>query len=535
MMLKRILIALLLPGGVLCSAGLFAQQASDSAWWNYEYISNANPWLSSSGVTGLTRLQVNKISKAALSFQKTDGKFINFYQSDNSIAYSASTESYYRLNNRVVLQGGLEYENFNGKNMGGSALIDPYKNPVDIDEYADTTRGKKKLERYLLTGAVSALVTNRLTLGARVNYEAANYAKMKDLRHVNKLTNIQATAGASYNLGHGIELGADYTYTRRIESVSFAIYGTTDKQYISLINFGSFYGLAQLHGNYGYTSETRPLTNFTHTGALQLGLTFNENVQLVNRFSYGSRSGYYGERGTSSVVFTEHSSTLYGYEGTLSVKKQQALHSIKIKAGYEDLTNKENVYRSETSSGGNTVIVYYGQNDLLKQQVTTASLGYTAYLGISNNNPRWVLRAGADYNDRQQTVTRYPYYRKQQISSYNLHLGGERNIIKGRGMYSLLLNAAYGAGSGTAKNDGVYVPPSSSQSQPASKDNYLYQEYEFFTKPRIQLQPAIRYSYNVDKRVAPYVQLNYAYTKAFDVSFTGDTRSVISATIGCSF
>ena len=65
--------------------------------------------------------------------------------------------------------------------MGGSAFIDPYEQPFDIVEYTDTTRGVKNLETYRLAGAISTDLTHRVTLSAKVDYHAANYAKQKNL------------------------------------------------------------------------------------------------------------------------------------------------------------------------------------------------------------------------------------------------------------------------------------------------------------------------------------------------------------------
>lgn len=524
----------ILLGGALGSARLVAQQR-DSAWWNMDYIRHANARISSESVTGLTSLPVDKISTASVSFSKADGPFRNFYQSDNSYTVSAATESFYRMSPQVVLQGAVLYENFNGRNMNGSAFIDPYKSPFDIDEYSDTTAGKKKLERYLLSGAISAGISRRFTIGGRLNYEAANYAKMKDLRHVNKLTDIQATAGGAYQLSQALQLGVDYSYQRRIESVGFAIHGNMDgRRYVSLINFGSFYGLAELHTDQALTADTRPMVNNIHTASLYMDLTIQPGIELFNRFSYGKRSGYFGERETFNTAYTEHSASQYAYEGVLSVKKEDMLHTIQWKAGYEDLSNGQNIPRSETSPGGNTITVNYGRTEVLVMDITSSAIDYTAYIRVRDNNPLWTLRAGADYTGRQQTVNRYPFYRKQDIQSYRLHVGAGRNIIQGKHMFSLSLGLLYGGGGGTAKNDGTYIPPSSS-TPPATKDAYLYQEFEYLTKPRFQVDPGVRYSTIIDKNITAFLQLSYQYTKAFDVQYTGSHYNCISLTAGCSF
>lgn len=54
-----------------------------------------------------------------------------------------------------------------------------------------------------------------------------------------------------------------------METVGFGIYGTTDRQYTSLISFGGFYGRSEVFGESGYTSNTTPLFTQTHEAAFQ--------------------------------------------------------------------------------------------------------------------------------------------------------------------------------------------------------------------------------------------------------------------------
>jgi len=524
---------LLLVGGAFCSADTAAQSVSDSAWWDMEYIRHSSAWLSSGQAAGLRFLPVNKISTVQLTAEKSNGRFVNFYQSGNSLLLGAATESFFRLSPAVVLQGKLEYDHFNGKNMGGSAFIDPYKNPIDIDENADSTRGTKKLDRYRLLGAVSAQLSRKFSLSGKVDYEAANYAKIKDLRHTNQLLNLDASAGITYSISPRVELGAAYDYIRRTESVSFGIYGNTDRPYISLISFGSFYGIAELHSDNGYTSEQRPLVNNTHKVSLQANLRINPALQLFNEFSYGIRSGYFGVKGTTDIVYTEHDANEYAYTGIATLQKSRSLQHLRATVSYGETNNNENVYRRESNPGGGSMIVYYGQNNVLTQNTTRASIGYTAFLNTDNYQAKWIIKAGGNYYRREQTVIRYPFYRKQLISSYGIHADATRNMVKDKNRYSILLGTGYGAGGGTAKEDGVYQSPTGNQ--PASRDIYLYEEYEYFTSPRMSGRLELGYSRITTKNFTPYLKVNLAYTKAFDVSYLADHRLQTGLAIGCTF
>lgn len=529
---------LALSGGVLCFARAVAQQ-TDSAWRDMDYIRNGNAWLRSGNVLGLQYLSVNKISDAKAYFYKSDGEFINYYQSDNSYSAGASTESFYRLSPKVVFQGKVLYENFKGQNMGGSAFIDPYAAPLDIDEYADSTKGTKKLERYNLLGAVSAKISSRWALGGKINYEAANYAKTKDLRHINKLLNMDVQAALGYSVHKALEIGVSYDYVRRIESVVFNMFGNTDRQYLSLINYGSFFGSKELFDGSGispgYTLQSNPMVNNTHRISLQVDIHLNQRTEWFNDFSYGMRSGYFGQKESGSIVFTEHHAKQYAYNGALFLRRGSTLHNFGIKAGYENLQNMLNIYRAETDTGGTTTIVYYGQNQVLQQKITNAEMSYTGYFGVQDNNPRWTLKAGGNYYRREQTTTLYPFYRWQLLNSYAFGISGNRNFVRDKNMYSIALGLDYDSGGGTAKDDGTYITPSSSQTTPATKDNYLYEEYEYFTKPHIKSLLGLKYSRIINTQVMGFVQLGFAYTKAFDVIYTGSNFRSVNFTVGCTF
>lgn len=534
----NIISCFLLSGAVLCSVRSVSQQL-DSSWRDMDYIRSHNVWLGSGNVLGLQYLSVNKISDAKVYFNKSDGKFINYYQSDNSYTAGIATESFYRLNPKVVFQGKVIYDNFKGKDMSGSAFINPYAEPLDIDEYADTTKGSKGLERYNLLGGVSVQLSSRWTVGGKIDYQAADYAKYKDLRHINKLLNMDVETGIGYSLSKDVEAGVSYDYIRRIESMSFGTYGNSGKQYLSLVNFGSFFGLTELYGgsgnSSGYTLQTNPMVNNTHRISLQLDVHLNPKLEWFNNFSYGMRSGYFGTKETTSIVFTEHHSKQYGYNSILSFQRGATLHNISLSVNYESLKNMLNVYRAQTDTGGTTSIAYYGQNQVLDQKTINGSAGYTGYFRVKNNTPLWTLKANGNYYGRHQTITLYPFYREETINSYALNIFINRNLIRDKNMYSVSLGLDYGSGGGTPKDDGTFTTSSSSQEVPATKDNYLYQEYEYCTKPRIKGLLGLKYSHVINTQVTGFLQLEFAYTKAFDVTYTGSNFRSINFTLGCTF
>lgn len=536
---SQIVSFLLLLGGAFCSTAVKAQKET-TGWADYSYIKNATPWLTGENAAGLKELPIDNISVAEVYFRKDNGKFVNYFRSDNSYEAGANIESFYRLKPGIVLFGKISYENFRGKNMGGSAFINPYHAPFDIVEFTDSTRGTKNRELYNLTGAVSADVYNGIILGGKIDFFSANYAKDKDLRHKNKLSDLHLSLGLSYRINKTFDVGANYFYRRRTEGLEFSMYGTTDKQYKSLIDYGGFYGKTEVFGETGYTTKgtEKPLFDKYHGASLQLDVRFSPKLSLFNEFSFKDRDGYYGISSTGSIIYSTHSSTLLSYKGTLNYHSKKNLHSLNINLNSEKLDNLENVYKEEKPQGSSTsIITYYDPLKVSDKELTTASMEYTANIGINEYNPSWVLKAGFDFLERKQTSSVYPFFRKQAIRQTGFILSAVHNIVRGINMYSIMAGADYRNGSGNVNTDGVYVAPGESHVAPPSSDTYLFREYEYLTSDQLRGNLGFKYSrLFTGTGIKGYAAVNYSLTKAFDTShLEGDSHTSLLLTVGCTF
>ncbi len=526
----------MLPGGIFFSAGM-AAQGTDTRIPDFDYVKESNPWLTSGNASGLYKLPVNNISAAELYLKKNDGEYRNYFQSDNSYEYGLGAESYYRLNPRIVLYGKVNYTNFEGKNMSGSTFIHPYNNPFDIVEINDDNRGTKQLEKYHLTGAIGAEIYKGLKLGGKIDYLAENYAKFKDLRHKNNLMDMFTTLGISYQLNPAIELGANYFYRRSIEGIQFKMYGNTDKQYVSMVNYGAFYGSTELSGETGYTStgNNNPLFNEYNGVSFQIDLQLSSQIRFFNSFTFQSRSGYYGKRASASITYTGHSSDILGYEGNISLIKPQSSHIIQLKANNEKLENNQNIYKIETSTGGNTTVVYYGKSKMLDQQVFSSNIEYTGNWGVKNFQPEWITKLAVDFYSRSQTASIYPFYRKQSIQTTDIRLLVNKNIFAAKNMYGIFVGTSYGFGQGTIKDDGVYATPSSDTYKPYSNDYYLYREYEYLTASHLKIDAGFRYTRAL-KDFSLFGELAFSQTNAFDIKYLdGNQNRIIYIKIGYNF
>ena len=74
------------------------------------------------------------------------------------------------------------------------------------------------LEEQTFTGGMSAVLGNRWTGGLRVEFEARNYAKRKDLRHKNTRLDFEFSPGIMYHAGR-FAAGAVYIVGTNSEKV----------------------------------------------------------------------------------------------------------------------------------------------------------------------------------------------------------------------------------------------------------------------------------------------------------------------------
>ncbi|MDR3245818.1 MAG: hypothetical protein LBT50_05230 [Prevotellaceae bacterium] len=538
----KILMIMLLIGGAFCSADLAAQSSltrGESDWHDFEYVKQSDAWLTSENAAGLQYLPVDRISFAEVYFDKNNGRFVNYYQSNDSYEFGARTESFLRLNPRIVFYGKVNYGNFKGKNMGGSVFINPDYNAIDIVEFTENNQGTKNIENYNLTGAVGINLTRKWAVGGKIDYRTANYAKFKDLRHFNKLLDLSATVGFSYKFNETLEFGANYFYRRSVEGLEFELKGNTDRQYASLISFGSFYGRTELFGGTtGYTEKdnNNPVFNEFNGASLQVNLKLTGKLRFFNEFSYRSRKGYYGKRTPSSPVYTEHSSDIKSYSGALVFENKRYRHFLKINADDESLENFENIYNRENSAGGSSDIVYYGNSKVFGKEEFNANIEYKFNPATADYNPPWILKAGADYHNQQRTTSLYPYYRKQTIRFSDVYISVNKNIINKMNKYDFSIGILYGSGGGTAKNDGAYVIPTDSQREPRSLDKSLYHEYEYLTAARVNGNIGLGYSRRLKSGIRGYVRINYGLTNAFKISYIEKKIANLAIlTAGCNF
>ena len=488
--------ALLFSMLLCCSNTLNAQDSL--LLRDYRYVQQSSPWFTQRNAGALALYNSRNIAEANLSLSHASGSLTGFNGSPSLTTLQVAIESFYRISPRAVVFGGIGYNNLSGDDMTGSVFLQD-RLPFDIVEDSLTNKGHKHCDSYHLTGGFSYSLSPALALGLKADYTAANYAKYKDLRHKNKLMNLDVTVGLMSTLNchlSTINLGLDYTYHRRTESLEFATYGKNDKVYKSLIDYGAMMGIIEQFGNEGYTDKTNemPLFEDGHSGGLQVSFSRGA-FTIFNALTFSHHTGYYGRKSQYTITYTDHDRDIFTEHVRLSYDISTSRYGLDIRYQNEKVKNRSNTYRGLVNENGATHYEYYDAVESGDKGWRNLDIDYTMHLGVRHELPTWTITAGYHWQQRDITAYLYPYYRQQQLRTNEWTASIVRNIILRKGVWNISLHGGYQKGTGDVYRDGTFVTPSDKQPQPATMSAFLYQDYQYLTAPQYHVGAQLKYTF----------------------------------------
>ena len=517
---------------------LHAASGQERNIYDFRFVRETSPWLTSGNYAGLGTLPVDRIAVAEVFSVKSDGGLAGIEESDDSWQAGVRTESNVRLSDRIAFCGRLSYTGFRGRNMGGPILMDPDYNPVNFLESTDTTTGTKTKELYGLKGGMSYSFGEKWSIGAGIDYEAGNYAKRKDPRFLDSWMDMDASAGVRFSPTDRFSAGLAVKYRKTVESVYGNIYGSSNNMYYILVDYGGQFGYReQFDGDNGMvsTSSARPMFNSFWGGSLQLDFKGRGGFRFFNELTYLRRGGYYGRKGTGSVVRTVHSGNMFSWKGTILFGNGSELHGISFGGDFSTLDNFRNNYSESTVPGENTEVIYHSRTRTLDRSDFSAEVNYRGYFGVRDNCPGWEAGAGVRAEGRYFTASSYPFYRRQDVTAFRCGIFIKRNFRIGKNIVSAGAEAGFMKGFGTAAQDGEYV--SSTSPAPWSGDSYLGRDFEFRTAARPGGGLSVRYTRIVRSGIGVYADIRDRLVHTLEPvkALRSGFRNILEISIGCTF
>ncbi len=525
--------------GLIAATAVTAQAQDSLLMRDYQFVKHQDIWITQQNTAQLALRATRNIMEMEAALTKGNGGMTDYYQSDNWLEGDVHIESIYRLNRRIVFCGGIRYNNWSGKNMTGSAFIDPTRKPFNLVEDSLTNSGKKHRDTYQLTGGIGVDIYRGISIGARIDYTAANYAKYKDLRHKNKLMDMTATASIYAPVTAWLNVGADYQYHRQTESLEFNTYGKSEKVYKTLIDYGTFMGTVEQFGNEGYTDKTRemPLFEDGHGGHLQVEVVPMEGWSLFGSAGLHHATGYYGRKSPYTITYTNHDRDKFNADVAVTYRRGDQQHRLTFGYGNENTSNKAETFRGLTNDNGATYYEYYDPTETGTKQWKDVTVGYTANLGITGDMPTWTAAIQYRWQQREQKSFLYPYYRQQTLKRNEIEASVTRNILTGKGVWTVMLEGGFAKGSGEPYTDGTFVTPSSKQTTPATMEAFLYREYRYLTSPQLMIGGGVKYAFIFPgTKLKTHASLHIHHRKANETNdyCDGKRHTELSVAIGCT-
>ena len=500
-----------------------------------EALCDTLPWLHTLSDAALTCV-TQRINYAQADVRLTDGEWGRYGSGTGQTDFGAATSSYFEVRHGLVMAGDVSYCHSTVRGATGSVWLDPDDAPFDMVETDAANAGHKTTETYRLHGAIGYTLLPSLSLGAGIDFTAANRAKDRDLRSQNKLTDLTCSTGMLWSPA-AWSLGLTYRYRRTVESLLFKTYGTTGTVYETLIDYGASMGATEYSSADGLSSEDeeRPLVAGRHTVALQLGLAPSDGVQWVNEASLTWRSGYYGKRSLFTPVFMEHRAHAWQYSGSLCWPLAHGgRQTLTATAGGTHLQNWQNLFDYVNQGGGLNEYVYYGQAKTRSQHTFDATLRYHLYRGP------WLWQAEALWQECSLTASCYPYYRHQRTRQLRIGATSRRQWTHGPHDWSARLDAAFCTGWGTMADDGRYDADVTDSELTRSNLQTLYaallQNYDWRTAPQADVHLTLQYGRQIDPGLRLYALVMPRLQCAW--STTADVKShllALTLAIGCTF
>lgn len=471
---------------------------------DFQLTEQRNFWLTSGNAAALTTYGDSTIAYGAVRYSYDGGNLRPLTEGRRQHTYGGEVQSYCRLSERVVAYGKITYTNRTGTEMSGSMLYPTAELlPFDLVDDSLGNAGDKQAELFRLNGAVGWNVWRGLSVGARVDYTAGDYAKHRDLRHTNTLMNLDTRVNVFYSLSDDAAVGAGFLYRRNTETMAFKAYGTTDRVFKTLIDYANRVGTVETFGSDGFTDDTQEQPLFTEYAGVTAQGSWHG---LYADMAYRHRTGYYGRQSQYTVSHARHS----GDDVSLSLRYQLPstagrLVWIDATVNTEKLTAERNNYRRVTATE-NTSVKYYEYYEPTKMSDKTQTYGTAAVTGYwkpAGDIYLFRLHAGMDYWYRRQTAYLYP----TQLTAHSHAITPFANARRGF-LFS---------------NSGLMTVQ-------------LGYAMTFGSTKQLAAQAAVTYEMPVSgTTVRPHISLSYGFRTGLDDATKGLSRNTLAVSAGCTF
>lgn len=507
---RHILILCLFVTGLAASAQTAAERWSRVK--TYEQVLRDNLWNGSLNINGVRQDTVSR-SYAGFTGKYEGGGMRDTWQAEQSWSAGAATASVKHMEN-MSLKGSFSFTQTEGYGMCGSMFIKPGFYPVDVLEF---TPGRKTLQTYSFDGGISYDIAPSWRIGAVMEFESANIAKRKDLRHSNWRLDLKVAPGIMYH-SEDFAAGAALLLHKTSETVEAAQVGTSESSYYAFLDKGQMYGVYSIWtGNGVHLDEAGvngfPVRDFSYGAALQA-----QYKDFFAETEYIHTSGSIGEKEYIWFRFPADSfKTRLAYRHTCG----KDTHYARLVFGWDGRRLDESILEKVTANGVSTV-TNHGSNRIATEK------GFALDPEYEYITDKIEVLAKASIGISEDMASQiYPYIHTQSVTTY----GANARVKAFTGPWTFTAEAGY-CGGRTSEDSWMVGEQTGVQTAPYRLQNWYDRQMEFKTASRLLAGLSARY----DIARGIYTELSGEWMHGFDLKYlAGPDRFSTTLTIGYDF
>lgn len=368
-----------------------------------------NPWNAGSNVCGIRQDSVS-VSCAELSARYEAGGLRQSHEASGVFTAGVEANTLMHLK-KFSMEGKFSFSHREGQDMCGSMLMEPGFYPFDILEF---TPGRKTIQTYSFDGGISVDLSPEWRLGGKIGFTSRNCAKRKDLRYSDYRLDLEVSPGILWHRGKWAA-GLNYIYGRNYETITAEVIGTIAGSYYAFLDKGMMYGAYGIWNSDGiHLAESGinafPVKQNLHgvAGQLQYGDFFAEAIYKHSKGTAGEKQSYWfdfpGHRTEATAIW--------------STGNETARHFVRLRFGWERLSDDENVLE-KVSEGGVKTTRKYASNRIFESEEYCLSPEYEFVAD------KWELSAGGNFRQGWEMVSqRYPYLYARNFISWSARCAG---------------------------------------------------------------------------------------------------------------
>ena len=487
-----------------CSAWVSAQTFDD--------VRRSSFWQESRNVSGI-RLDSLSRSYAEVYVQYEEGDFRNTWQASRKWSAGAVTESILHFD-RMSLTGSFSFDQTEGYGICGSMFIKPGYFPIDVLEF---TPGRKTLQTYAFDGGIAYDINGSWTIGARLDFESSNLAKMKDLRHANTRLDMTVTPGFMYR-SSGWALGFSPLFRKVSETIDAEQIGTAESSYYAFLDKGLMYGVHQVWTGSGVHLQESgvnglPVREYSYGTAVQA-----QYRGLYADFEFLLTSGVAGEK---EYIWFEFPGMSIDTDLRYRWVRNSAENNIRLHLDWDRQDIDENVLE-KVSENGITSVLDHGSNRIFSKSSWTVSPEYEHLHEVME------FRAGFAVGVHEGISSQvYPYICTQTLTD----VSASAELVFHHGRFDWGVKGTYLKG-WVSETDRLASDDTGVQSTPYRLQDWYERQMEYRTAARFCADLMVRYNL----LNGMYVGLDTGYVKAFDLKvMTGSDRFSVALKVGYDF